>query len=273
MKHIKNLNQYLNETRGSHEVDVEEIIDDLNSSLKYASASLKDTKGGQVVAIYLDTDPAKDVKIANNVISQYGGKLKLDKRASADDTLIYQIEEGLIASPNGVQPSQFDLDFVGLQAAQHGMTREEYIAHYASPSIGLGIDESFDSSTPNANDLGRYFIKLLAARDQAHVFHWQTQSFAQHEAFGTFYEDFLDSVDDMVESIMGLKGRPVFGQASILVEDYSDVNINKFFERIYPLFDNELEMICDSEAHEEIFDLARAITANIDKLKYLLTLS
>jgi len=84
----------LNENRGSHEVDVEEIINDLNSSLKYASASLKDTKEGQVVAIYLSTNPNKDTKIANKVITQYGGKLKLDKDASINDTLIYQIKEG-----------------------------------------------------------------------------------------------------------------------------------------------------------------------------------
>ena len=168
--------------------------------------------------------------------------------------------------------SQFDIDFLGMQAEMHGMTREEWIAHYGS-SI-QGVDESFETSTPNANDLGRYFIRLLAARDQAHVFHWQTESFAQHEAFGGFYEDFLESVDDLVESIMGLKGRPVFGAgASIHVEDYSPSNINKFFESLYPLLDNELKMICDEDVNEEIFDLARAITANIDKLKYLLTLS
>jgi DNA-binding ferritin-like protein len=168
--------------------------------------------------------------------------------------------------------SQFGVDFLQLQAEKHGMTREEWMAHYGS-SI-QGVDESFDSSTPNANNLGRYFIRLLAARDQAHVFHWQTQSFAQHEAFGEFYEEFLESVDDLVESIMGLKGRPVFGQgASILVEDYSPSNINRFFERLYPLLNQELAMICDTEIHEEIFDLARAITAQVDKLKYLMTLS
>lgn len=168
--------------------------------------------------------------------------------------------------------SQFGVDFLGLQAEKHGMTRAEWIAHYGS-SI-QGIDESFDTATPNANDLGRYFIRLLAARDQAHVFHWQTESFAQHEAFGNFYEDFLESVDDLVESIMGLKGRPVFGQsASIIVEDYSPSNINRFFEKLYPILNQELESICDPDQHEEIFDLAKAITAQIDKLKYLLTLS
>lgn len=274
MKHIKSLSAYLGESRGAHEVDVEEIIDDLNSSLKYASAALQDVKDGQIVKIYLNTDPDKDVKIANRVISQYGGKLKLDKGASTKDSLVYQIEESIILSPSGVQISQFEMDFVAMQAEKQGMTREEWIAHYATPTIGSGIDESFNSSTPNANDLGRYFIRLLAARDQAHVFHWQTESFAQHEAFGAFYEEFLESVDELVESIMGLKGRPIFGEeASITVEDYSPENINRFFEALYPLMNNELKMICDEESHEEIFDLARAITAQIDKLKYLLTLS
>jgi len=164
-------------------------------------------------------------------------------------------------------------DFVGQQAALHGMSREEWVAHYATPTIGAGIDEGFDSSTPNADKIGSYFIKLLAVRDQSHVFHWQTESFAQHEAFGEFYDEFLGAVDNMVEMIMGLKGRPTFGEgASISISDYSPENINLFFERIYPIFDNELKMICDSDQHEEIFDQARVIVSQIDKLKYLLTL-
>ena len=35
---------------------------------------------------------------------------------------------------------QFD-DFIGQQAEILGMTREEYVAHYATPTIGAGIDE------------------------------------------------------------------------------------------------------------------------------------
>lgn len=136
------------------------------------------------------------------------------------------------------------------------------------------MNEGFGSSTPNADELGRYFIRLLALRDQAHVFHWQTESFAQHEAFGEFYETFLTNIDAMVEMIMGLKGRPVFGEgASITISDYSTENINRFFESAYPIFGNELEMVCNSDSHEEIFDQARIIIADLDKLKYLLTLS
>lgn len=136
------------------------------------------------------------------------------------------------------------------------------------------MNEGFDTSTPNADELGRYFTRLLAIRDQAHVFHWQTESFAQHGAFGEFYDTFLTNVDAMVEMVMGLKGRPTFGEgASIVISDYSPEAINSFFERAYPVFGNELEMVCSPDENEEIFDQARVIVADIDKLKYLLTLS
>lgn len=170
--------------------------------------------------------------------------------------------------------SQFNEDFIAMQATKHGMTREEWVAHYASPSIGLGIDESFDTSTPNADDIGRYLVKLFAIRDQAHIFHWQTKSYARHMAFGDFYEDFIDEVDTLAEMIMGIKGDFQLGSdAAIILQDYNDANVNRFFERVYPVFDNELKMICDTEAHEEVFDQARVILALVDKLKYLLTLS
>jgi len=136
------------------------------------------------------------------------------------------------------------------------------------------LNESFDATAHNGNDLGNYFIRLLAVRDQAHVFHWQTKSFARHEAFGNFYESFLTNVDALVEMIMGLKGRPIFGEgATISINDYSDVNISRFFENLEPIFSTELEYICSSDEHEELFDQARIIIADIDKLKYLLTLS
>lgn len=42
---------------------------------------------------------------------------------------------------------QFDNDFIAQQAEKLGMSREEYVAHYASPTIGSGIDESKNAST------------------------------------------------------------------------------------------------------------------------------
>lgn len=36
----------------------------------------------------------------------------------------------------------FNNDFIAQQAEKLGMSREEYIAHYGSPVIGSGIEES-----------------------------------------------------------------------------------------------------------------------------------
>jgi len=135
------------------------------------------------------------------------------------------------------------------------------------------INESFNSSTPNGNELGSLFLKLLAIRDQSHIFHWQTNSFAQHSAFGEFYDTFLDEVDAMVEMIMGLKGRPSFGTASIELSDYSEVAIQEFLNRTYTVLKSDLKEVLSEEVHEEIFDQARLIIACVDKLQYLLTLS
>ena len=134
------------------------------------------------------------------------------------------------------------------------------------------INEGFDAMTPNGDDFGNFALKLLAARDQAHVFHWQTESFAQHEAFGKFYEEFLENVDDLVESIMGIKERPQFGEATITIKDYSEGAIAEFFETLYEVINAEIKLVIDP-MHEEIYDLSRVITAQIDKLKYLLSLS
>jgi len=120
---------------------------------------------------------------------------------------------------------------------------------------------------------GTFFVSLLGLRDQAHIFHWQTGSYARHMAFGNFYTAFLEATDLLAEMIMGIKGKPTMGMsASISLKDYSDENVNEFIKQSYDLLGAQLEMICNSTEHEEVFDQARIIIAEVDKLKYLLTL-
>lgn len=121
---------------------------------------------------------------------------------------------------------------------------------------------------------GTYFVSLLGLRDQAHIFHWQTRSHAQHKAFEDFYDAFLEATDLLAEMLMGIKGRPVLGMnATISLKDYSDAAVSTFIEDAYQLMGTQLEMICNSAENEEVFDQARIIVAEIDKLKYILTLS
>lgn len=53
--------------------------------------------------------------------------------------------------------------------------------------------------------------EMLEASAQAKVFHWQTSSFAEHEALGDFYEAFSPLVDKFIESYQGCYGRIMMG--------------------------------------------------------------
>ena len=53
--------------------------------------------------------------------------------------------------------------------------------------------------------------EMLEASAQAKVFHWQTSSFAEHEALGEFYEGFNDLMDKFIESYQGCYGRIMLG--------------------------------------------------------------
>ena len=68
---------------------------------------------------------------------------------------------------------------------------------------------------------GSFFVAMLGLRDQAHIFHWQTESFAQHSAFGGFYDTYLTLVDKLSESLIGIHGRPSFMEAEIELSNLS----------------------------------------------------
>jgi len=138
----------------------------------------------------------------------------------------------------------------------------------------LGTFENFlnENLGTAQNEFGAFFVKMLAVRDQGHIFHWQTTSFARHEAFGNFYEDYLDHVDSLAESIMGIKQRPTIGNATISLVDYSDFAIKKYLEETYELFTVDIKNVIESK-YVEIYNVVEEITALLHKLKYLLTLS
>lgn len=50
---------------------------------------------------------------------------------------------------------------------------------------------------------------LLQSRNQAHIYHWQTQgsgAYAAHIALGAYYDGIIDLIDGLVESVQGRYG-------------------------------------------------------------------
>ena len=53
----------------------------------------------------------------------------------------------------------------------------------------------------------RLVALLMHSRDQAHVYHLMTRSYAQHKALGKYYEKITELFDDYSEAYMGKYGR------------------------------------------------------------------
>ena len=47
---------------------------------------------------------------------------------------------------------------------------------------------------------------LLHASTNTHLLHWQSKSYAEHQALGTFYEELTELTDTLAEVIMGKYG-------------------------------------------------------------------
>jgi len=53
----------------------------------------------------------------------------------------------------------------------------------------------------------RLVALLMHSRNQAHVYHLLTKSYAQHKALGKYYEKIVELFDDYSEAYMGRYGR------------------------------------------------------------------
>jgi DNA-binding ferritin-like protein len=49
--------------------------------------------------------------------------------------------------------------------------------------------------------------KFLTLHNQLKVYHWQTESYAQHQAFGSAYDEFTGYIDQFIEEFMGKNAR------------------------------------------------------------------
>lgn len=48
--------------------------------------------------------------------------------------------------------------------------------------------------------------RVFALRDCAHLAHWATKSYSEHQALGVFYDDVVGKLDAIVEARQGVSG-------------------------------------------------------------------
>ena len=113
------------------------------------------------------------------------------------------------------------------------------------------------------------FLGILA---QIKVLHWQTKSYAKHVAYGNIYETLDGLIDNFIEIHMGKYGRVVIEQDdSINLVNIGEMDQDEFLEVICE-FLLSLDRQLDSNRDTDLLNLRDEMLAEVNKLKYLLTL-
>lgn len=108
--------------------------------------------------------------------------------------------------------------------------------------------------------------RLMYLQTQIRIFHWQTTSFAQHEAFGKFYDSLSDLTDEFVEAFQGRYERIMFND-TIALKNLDEVDVNAALDRVVEILTNELEL-----SDTDLLNIRDEMLSAVNKLKYLLTL-
>jgi len=119
------------------------------------------------------------------------------------------------------------------------------------------------------DDFCEMVCNILHSRNQAHVFHLQTKSFAEHKALNDYYDSVMDLFDGIVESYQGKYGI-IKNFKTFKIEQYKD---NKktisYFEGLLDIIDENRDSIDDSYIQNQIDTVQELINSTLYKLKFL----
>lgn len=110
---------------------------------------------------------------------------------------------------------------------------------------------------------------VLQISAQLKALHWQTQSYPEHIAFEKTYNSLSERFDLLIEVYSGKYKRPEFGGVKeITIADYSSIKTDAFLKASEEFFVD----LFTAEQDRELGNIRDEIVADIQQLKYLLTL-
>lgn len=111
--------------------------------------------------------------------------------------------------------------------------------------------------------------RVFCTRNAAHLAHWNTKSYAQHMALGSFYDEIVDIVDKLVEAHMGAAGGTI-GQITFPeMKPVKDI-VACLIDDVEWIAENREEISSSISALENIVDeLTDTYLSTIYKLKQL----
>ncbi len=75
----------------------------------------------------------------------------------------------------------------------------------------------FSINEAKADIISDYAVCLLHGVTAAHIHHWNTDSYAQHQALGEFYDKLSDLADTFVEAVLLEKGKIISSEKALFL--------------------------------------------------------
>lgn len=114
---------------------------------------------------------------------------------------------------------------------------------------------------------------LLTLHNQLKIHHWQTKSYAQHQALGSTYDAFTGLIDEFIEVFMGKYGRVKSKEGfDIKLTNYESLSPNELTDKYVDYLINELPKSLDDKKDTDLLNIRDEMLGELNKLKYLLTL-
>ena len=111
--------------------------------------------------------------------------------------------------------------------------------------------------------------KLTYFHEQLHLLHWQTSSYAEHQALGGLYDYVHDFKDGLVEKIMGYTGKRPSGYK---IDPLGSAQATAVVSELMA-FASSLKDYGEANSYHDVCNLADALSGEAAKVRYLLTLS
>jgi len=118
-----------------------------------------------------------------------------------------------------------------------------------------------------------HITAMLSLQSQLKVLHWQTKSYAEHQALGKAYDALDDLIDTFVEVHAGKYGNTLAKtKFEFSVLNYKDTNVMAVIDNAIGYLSKELPLIL-KEGDTDLLNIRDEMLSTLNQTKYLLRLS
>jgi hypothetical protein len=148
-----------------------------------------------------------------------------------------------------------------------GLIDDENFKRVLKRSLKEEEDEKSEKS--EGGGFKKMMEKILHSRTQAHIFHLQTKSYAEHIALNGYYDGVLDLFDGLVESYQGKHGIITNYQCDGFDDYLSNEQVITYLTDLETSIEELRKSVKESFIQNQIDTVEELINSTVYKLKFL----